>query len=123
MRIFFRILLYAVFPLGILLIVVKGLSSFPVIVNCSIKDYTGWDCPGCGGQRAVDAIVQGKFKDAFYYNQLIYIYLSVIAYIYVLFVEYYLLKNKRFMQRYGFSTRFAFLFIVIIFLFFIIRNI
>jgi len=123
MQIFYRILFYALLPLAVIVAVSKGLSYFPAVVTCSIKDYTGWDCPGCGGQRAVDAIIKGKFKDAFYYNQLIYFYLGVIIYMYVLFVENYILKNKRFMQRFGFSNTFAFLFVGIILFFFIIRNV
>lgn len=123
MRIFYRILLYVILPLGILIAISKGLNYFPIVVTCSIKDYTGWDCPGCGGQRAIDAIVKGKFKEAFYYNQLIYFYLGVLIYIYVLFVEYYILKNKEFMKRFGFSNAFAFFLIAVISFFFILRNI
>ncbi|WP_158961264.1 DUF2752 domain-containing protein [Myroides fluvii] len=96
---------------------------FPILVTCTIKDFTGLDCPGCGGQRAIDAIIKGKFIAAFYYNQLIYLYLSVIAYIYVLFVESYLLKNKEFVRQFGFTTKFALLFVLAIILFFVIRNV
>lgn len=123
MRIFYRVLLYVLVPLGTLLIVSKGLNYFPIVVTCSIKEYTGWDCPGCGGQRAFDALVKGKFKEAFLFNPLIYFYLGVLLYMYVLFAESYLLKNKRFMKRFGFSTAFAYIFILLIIFFFIIRNI
>lgn len=123
MRIFYRILCYIGIPLGIVIALVKGVNKFPVVVTCTIKNYTGLDCPGCGGQRAIDALVQGKFKDAFYYNPLIYFYLGIFIYMYVLLVETYGLKNKRIMQKFGFSTKFALFFILVIFLFFIIRNI
>ncbi|MGS4346777.1 DUF2752 domain-containing protein [Myroides odoratus] len=123
MRIFYRVLLYVLVPLGTLLIVSKGLNYFPIVVTCSIKEYTGWDCPGCGGQRALDALVKGKFKEALLFNPLIYFYLGVLLYMYVLFAESYLLKNKEFMKRFGFSTAFAYIFILLIVFFFIIRNI
>ncbi|MBB1148998.1 DUF2752 domain-containing protein [Myroides sp. NP-2] len=123
MRIFYRILLYVFLPLGLILAFVKGFTSVPAIVTCSIKDYTGLDCPGCGGQRAIDAIVKGELKQAFYYNQLIFVYLGVFAYIYVLFVETYVFKNKTFKQRFGFSNSFAYGFLGLILLFFIIRNV
>jgi len=123
MRIFYRILLYLILPLGVVVGLSKGLGHFPVLATCSIKSYTGWDCPGCGGQRAIDALLKGNFKEAFFYNQLIYFYVVVLIYIYVLFVEYYLLKNKRLMQRFGFSNAFVLFFIVTISLFFLLRNI
>lgn len=123
MRIFYRILFYVILPLGIILAFVKEFNSFPVIVTCSIKDYTGLDCPGCGGQRAIASILKGEIRQAFYYNPLIYVYLGVFAYIYVLFVETYVMKNKTFTQRFGFSNAFAYGFLGLILLFFIIRNI
>ncbi|WP_413512695.1 DUF2752 domain-containing protein [Myroides odoratus] len=123
MRIFYRILYYLIIPLGIVFAIVKGLNNFPVVVTCTIKEYTGLDCPGCGGQRAVASLLHGKFKEAFYYNPLIYFYLGVFIYIYVLFVETYGLKNKEFMRKLGFSKRFPLFFILVIGLFFIIRNI
>ncbi|WP_410879632.1 DUF2752 domain-containing protein [Myroides sp. DW712] len=123
MRFFYRILLYAVVPLGIILVFSQGLNYFPVMATCSIKNYTGWDCPGCGGQRAIDALIKGKFKEAFLYNQLIYLYLGVLVYIYVLLIESYIFKNERFMQKCGFSNGFAVVFVLSIGLFFILRNI
>ena len=121
MQIVYRILCYLILPLGVGILWIKGLS-FPVIVTCTIKDFTGLDCPGCGGQRAMDALFRGEFKQAFLLNQLIYVYLAMFAYIYVLLVETYLVKNKQFKQKYGFTNWFAFAFIGLILLFFIIRN-
>lgn len=121
-RIVYRILCYLVVPLLVGVIVRNGFNSFPITVTCSIKDYTGLDCPGCGGQRAIDALLKGKLKQAFYFNQLIYVYLGVLGYIYILFVETYLIKNKVFKQRFGFANWFVISFISLILLFFIIRN-
>jgi len=98
------------------------LNGFPVVATCVVKNYTGLDCPGCGGQRAIDSIIKGEFKEAFYYNQLIYFYIGIIGYIYVLVIETYVLRNKKVIQRFGFSNRFAFIFILLIVGFFIVRN-
>ncbi len=38
--------------------------------KCSFKVITGWDCPGCGTQRAVHAMLHGQFAEAWAYNPL-----------------------------------------------------
>jgi len=43
-------------------------SWFP---RCPFKALTGLDCPGCGSQRAVHAILHGDFREAFRYNALL----------------------------------------------------
>lgn len=42
-------------------------------LRCLIKALTGYDCPFCGFQRSVLALIRGDFVDAFYYNPFIYI--------------------------------------------------
>ncbi len=41
--------------------------------KCLIKVITGYDCPFCGFQRSVWAILRGDFIDAFLYNPYLYI--------------------------------------------------
>jgi hypothetical protein len=41
--------------------------------RCLIKALTGYDCPFCGFQRSVWALVRGNFVDAFMYNPYLYI--------------------------------------------------
>lgn len=43
-------------------------SWFP---QCPFKALTGLDCPGCGSQRAVHAILHGDFRKAFHHNALL----------------------------------------------------
>lgn len=43
-------------------------SWFP---SCPLKMLTGLDCPGCGSQRCVHAILHGEFRQAFQYNALL----------------------------------------------------
>ncbi|WP_239018698.1 DUF2752 domain-containing protein [Sphingobacterium corticibacterium] len=40
--------------------------------RCPFKTLTGLDCPGCGSQRAVHAILHGDFEGAFRYNALLF---------------------------------------------------
>lgn len=41
--------------------------------RCLLKAVTGYDCPFCGFQRSVWALLRGDFVDAFMYNPYIYI--------------------------------------------------
>lgn len=40
--------------------------------QCPSKYVTGYDCPGCGSQRAMHAALNGNFKKAFVYNPLLF---------------------------------------------------
>lgn len=37
-------------------------------LRCGIKALTGFDCPGCGSQRAFQALLRGDFMAAWGYN-------------------------------------------------------
>lgn len=37
-------------------------------LRCGIKNLTGFDCPGCGSQRAFQALLHGDFASAWGYN-------------------------------------------------------
>lgn len=45
-------------------------DAFP---RCSFMSLTGYKCPGCGGQRAVHALLNGDVAGAFRYNALLMI--------------------------------------------------
>ncbi len=53
--------------------------------SCTFKQITGYQCPGCGGQRAVHALLHGNFQEAFRLNAL---FVSSIP-----FVMYFFWKN------------------------------
>ncbi len=36
--------------------------------RCVFKSLTGYDCPGCGSQRAIHALLNGDFETAWHYN-------------------------------------------------------
>ena len=46
--------------------------------SCPFKSLTGFDCPGCGSQRAIHEILHLNFKKAFEYNALL---VSLIPYL------------------------------------------
>lgn len=45
-------------------------DAFP---RCSFLSITGYKCPGCGGQRAVHALLNGDVAGAFRFNALLMI--------------------------------------------------
>jgi hypothetical protein len=51
--------------------------------NCPIQAATGVACPGCGATRAVLQLGQLNFERAFGFNQLIFIALPILAFLYL----------------------------------------
>ena len=43
-------------------------SLFP---SCPFPELTGWQCPGCGSQRAVHQLLHAEWSSAFHYNPLL----------------------------------------------------
>ena len=53
------------------------------VPKCPFKMLTGYDCPSCGGQRALHALLNGRFYDAFMLNPFLFLvapYLLAILY-------------------------------------------
>ncbi|MDR0230283.1 MAG: DUF2752 domain-containing protein [Flavobacteriaceae bacterium] len=92
-------------------------------MTCVFNKTFGWQCPGCGGQRAVKALLHGDFRQAFVFNPMIYIFTPFILYLGIIVVEGYLIGNKRIVQLLQFPTYFGYWFLAIIILFTIVRNI
>lgn len=51
--------------------------------KCAFFSLTGYMCPGCGGQRAVHALLCGNFVESFRYNPLLHVSM---AYFFILLV-------------------------------------
>ena len=68
-------------PVILLVVVVTGIilyTSFnpetsALFPSCPFHKLTGYQCPGCGMQRALHEILHGNFKTAFLYNPLPFI--------------------------------------------------
>lgn len=55
-----------------------GVSPAP---KCMFKLLTGYDCPGCGAQRAIHAALNGNLAEAWHFNPLMFILIPLgIAY-------------------------------------------
>ena len=55
-------------------------SQNNLFVPCPIKYSTGYDCPGCGSQRAIHQIFHFNFYNAFRLNPLMVLSLPLIIY-------------------------------------------
>lgn len=40
--------------------------------RCALRVLTGYDCPGCGSQRALHAALHGHWADAWHYNSFLF---------------------------------------------------
>lgn len=65
---------WSVFILGAVLLLVIYACFDPMsawwMPKCPVKFLTGYDCPGCGSQRAIHSLLRGNVADAFSANAL-----------------------------------------------------
>ncbi len=45
----------------------------PFFPGCPVKMLTGLDCPGCGSQRALHALLRGHVAEAFAFNPIVFV--------------------------------------------------
>lgn len=89
---------------------------------CVFDKTLGWQCPGCGGQRAVAAILHGNFIEALFFNPLIYVYIALVVYLVIILVEGYLLKNQKVIDKMVLPVNFGYIFLGVLILFTVVRN-
>lgn len=92
-------------------------------VQCNFHDVTGWQCPGCGGQRAFYYLLHGEIVSALRHNVLIIIILPFLLYSYFVLGQIYLVGNKQFARYLNFKPWHAYAFIALLFIFLVLRNI
>lgn len=92
-------------------------------VQCLFHDITGWQCPGCGGQRAFYYLLHGQVLLALRHNLLIVIILPILLYCYFIVGQIYLVRNKKYVKYLNLKPWYAYAFLVILLLFFFLRNI
>ena len=86
---------------------------------CPFHLLTGLHCPGCGSTRALHALLHGRIREAFGYNPLLFVTLSLVGYeaLRILFAR----KGIRLFSPLG-SPFFSRLFLIVILLFTVLRN-
>ena len=61
-------------------------QSQSVYAICVSKKMTGYDCPGCGGQRAFYHLLHGNFIKAAKFNLFIYLFAPLLGYLFFMIV-------------------------------------
>ena len=51
--------------------------------KCTLRALTGWECPGCGAQRAVHALLHGRWAEAWWTNPFLWCALAYVGAIFV----------------------------------------
>lgn len=92
-------------------------------IQCGVYQVTGLYCPGCGGQRAFHYLLHGEIGKSLRYNALFIVSIPFFLYLYYILVSVYLLKGKYNAKGFLFSKNFAIIFLLILFVYFILRNI
>ena len=92
-------------------------------VQCSLYHVTGLYCPGCGGQRAFHYLLHGEMNKSLRYNALFIMSIPFFLYLYYIMVRVYLKKGKYNAKGFLFSKNFAIVFLLILVVYFILRNI
>lgn len=91
-------------------------ALYPV---CLFKKMTGYDCPGCGGLRAMHCLLRGEVWQAFKLNAMVVVALPVLA---VWAVRTWM-KSRQVSQPRGTRVLFlAWLLVTVIALFGVVRN-
>ena len=62
--------------------------------KCIFKMTTGWDCPSCGSQRALHALLHGEISRAIKFNPFIFLVMP-----YLIALTYSTCSNSRLSQR------------------------
>ena len=97
-----------------------------IMPKCLMKQLTGWQCPSCGGQRALHAFLHGYFLEAISYN---FFYIISIPLLFVTTYAVIMIKRNQpsevTIKLYNFVTnRYTLLtYVFLFFLWWIIRNI
>lgn len=91
-------------------------SFFP---KCMFHQFTGFNCPGCGLQRAIHALMHGHVAEAVSYNAL----LPVMALLLALYAMAYALRDRYpAAHRLANSPALAWVTVVLIFGWWVLRN-
>ena len=88
--------------------------------RCFLKSFTGLDCPGCGGLRAMHQLLHGHFGAAFRLNPLLFLMMPLAAFFALRQLIY--LSTGRLMAQPFKSPRWLGVFALIVVVFGVLRN-
>ncbi len=100
-----------------------GLDSEIGAIACPMYSYTGFECAGCGSQRAFLHLLSLEFKEAFFQNPILFL---LLPYLIFGFIFFYLNRGWGiFPERIGqvlFGSKAAFVVLFVLITWTIVRN-
>lgn len=107
--------------LGVLYLL-YNVESERFLLPCIFQKLTGYQCPGCGTQRAIQSLLHLEFRQSIFYNPILFV---AIPFIIILFYLEQLNGKKRFPQLYRkISGKYSIIGVsVVIMVYWILRNI
>ena len=90
--------------------------------KCIFRTLTGWDCPGCGLQRAVHALLHGHFAEAFQYN---YFLFMALPYVFAVMYMEWFTKGEKYLRlrRILYHPYVLYAYVVLYLLWWVMRNV
>lgn len=98
-------------------------SDISGLGKCTFLEMTGYQCPGCGGQRSLYYMLHGDFLHALRHNLFFVVAAPFLAFFYFRCVQVYILKQTKYLDSFVFSSYFGYGLLIVVILFFILRNI
>lgn len=96
-------------------------SKSSYFLKCPLKTITGYECAGCGVQRAFHSLLHFRILEAFKFNPLFVLSIPVLL---ICLIIYYSdnQKLKVALNRFAASKTFVFLVLIIVFVFSLLKN-
>lgn len=95
-------------------------SKSGYFLKCPLKSITGYECAGCGVQRALHELLHFRFLKAFHYNPLFVILIPIVISVWIFL---YFNKGKNSWFNHLFSSKsFLFALLAIVLLYSLLRN-
>ena len=95
-------------------------QSEPIFMVCMTKTISGFDCPGCGSQRAFHELLHGNFIGAAKLNMTIYFFTPLLLF---LFLKIALKPFRIYLPDLLISNKWLLLILILLLIFTVIRNI